>query len=564
MRGDCDDLAELCQAIASRGKRPGQIMDLGDHNAFATVRADGDGFVVEVLQTGEPLAFRAKTAPDALRKAYLHLAPATPFDPDQVPIAVRFEGENTRSVWMLSHRVYLSPEYAKIMIGVQRDWHQHTYAQALAKMEALVESGDRDPANLREIAGLHAVCGDYAEAARWRQRALDSGGDAALAVRNVLLWELIRAKREEEADKLAKQIVRIHLPALKKTAGEAYWTTLSWVASTLIREGRNEDLALELIQQLSKEMEVRLRKLVLWLWSLDRFETEEWRYGEESRLQAGFVERGSETIAFAIRRLSPTANDSRRERLAEVAGSAEVWLRYVAMKDTFEDSTILWRGATIGSFARGWLGPAFYAMVEQAPVLKRLPRSHDWRSSGLDQLRHDLPLVKSSLAFWYVELLDLFDERHEKLDRDLALRFTKAAREAAERSEILGVRSVWLEAQLRSCRLLEALVQEDEKTVAEIFSEVGRLDDKATRDDVEATLMYAVRFLPKGFWKKVLTSWSRHIDHRPTYFALAWGAVVNHAPEHALLAADHALARFPKDAIFAKEREAIAQAIRER
>ena len=135
MRGDCDDLSELDQEIALRQGRNAQMIGLPAHAALAWAMQNGDGsWLTYILQTGQPLAFPGATLPDSLELTYKSFGSSELFDRTKLEILLRFSGENTRSSWYLSWRIFKDPAYARTMIDVQRDWHFQTYQRAIVKM----------------------------------------------------------------------------------------------------------------------------------------------------------------------------------------------------------------------------------------------------------------------------------------------------------------------------------------------------------------------------------------------------------------------------------------------
>ncbi|MFI5317630.1 MAG: hypothetical protein ACHQ6T_18150, partial [Myxococcota bacterium] len=166
MRGDCDDLSELDQEIAVRQGRNAQMIGLPAHAALAWAEPLPDGsWRTMILQTGQPLAFPGATLPESLELAYKSFGSSELFDRTKLEILLRFSGENTRSSWYLSWRIFADPVYARTMIDVQRDWHFQTYQRAIVKMNELVANGDEDPANYTELAGLYHYTGQYSLAA---------------------------------------------------------------------------------------------------------------------------------------------------------------------------------------------------------------------------------------------------------------------------------------------------------------------------------------------------------------------------------------------------------------
>ena len=83
------------------------------------------------MQTGPTHEFIDEELPESLRKAYTSFDASETFDPNGLGLLLRFSGENTRSSWRLSYRIFAEKEYADAMIAVQKDWHYQTYLQGI-------------------------------------------------------------------------------------------------------------------------------------------------------------------------------------------------------------------------------------------------------------------------------------------------------------------------------------------------------------------------------------------------------------------------------------------------
>ncbi|MDA3963117.1 MAG: hypothetical protein PF961_20215, partial [Planctomycetota bacterium] len=222
-RGDCDDLSELYQDILARQGTIGHVISLPAHAAFAWAEQREEVWHVFVMQTGGTLEFSNERLQDALAAAYKHFDASDTFDPNGLGLLLRFSGENTRSSWRLSYRIFSEPDYAKTMIDVQRDWHYQTYMEGIRKMEALIASGDDDTANYRELAGLFSFTGQYQKAAEYLAEAIKRTDepDSRLFESAELLQHLLRAEQDDEAQAVLIDMLENQLPPLQEKLGAA-------------------------------------------------------------------------------------------------------------------------------------------------------------------------------------------------------------------------------------------------------------------------------------------------------------------------------------------------------
>ena len=220
MRGDCDDLSELDQEIAELQGRNAQMIGLPAHAALVWAEPrPGGTWITYLLQTGQPLGFEAPTLPDSLELAYKSFGSGELFDRTKLEVLLRFSGENTRSSWYLSWRIFADPAYARTMIDVQRDWHFQTYQRAIVKMQELVAGGDEDPANYTELAGLYHYTGQYALGADALAVAIAKSepGETRLSMQIDRVVALASADQCDAARALARELREREIPALEET-----------------------------------------------------------------------------------------------------------------------------------------------------------------------------------------------------------------------------------------------------------------------------------------------------------------------------------------------------------
>ncbi|MEK7414091.1 MAG: hypothetical protein AAB263_12325, partial [Planctomycetota bacterium] len=216
-RGDCDDLAELYETIADRQGRTAHVVSLPGHAACCWAEKRPDGWQVFILQTGPPLQFTDSDPQQSLQKSlvkvYNYFDASSQVDPNGLSLLLRFNNENQRGNWRLSYRVFEEPEYARVMIDVQKDWHFSTYQRGITKMERLINSSEqelRETANFRELSGLYSYTGQYAEAAKMHQLAIDKGKSdlrSTLFMNIELVGHLFDAGKVHQAREVALDLI---------------------------------------------------------------------------------------------------------------------------------------------------------------------------------------------------------------------------------------------------------------------------------------------------------------------------------------------------------------------
>lgn len=188
--GDCDDLAEFFQNLAVRQGKLSHVMQLPAHAAAGWLEDDPDGgYQFIVLQSGPALRFTADTRPAAVEKAYRHFEDevgASHFTAAAVPLLLRFRDDDTRMAFVLSARIYWDRDYAEKMITVQSHWHLHAFSAAVKIMEEMVKT-DREVGNLKELASLYEMVGDYEKSADMRDNELVAVVDDPQATLSTLL-----------------------------------------------------------------------------------------------------------------------------------------------------------------------------------------------------------------------------------------------------------------------------------------------------------------------------------------------------------------------------------------
>lgn len=554
-RGDCDDLAELFQALAQRQGRLGHIMNVPAHAAFAFAEKQPEegGWAVNVLQTGPPLRFAAATLPEALKLAYKTFGIVDAFDPDQVPVAIRFSGENTRSNWVLSWRIFADADYSATMVDVQRDWHFHTYRRGIDKMTRLIAAGDADPANWRELCGLAESTGQYAEAAGYARKALDAGADPALAVQMRLVSDLYLAEDLDAAKAEARRAAEERLPAAKKDLGPAILGVALDLSWTLLANGKDAALGgLVLNEHVTFPVHRQMASMAMGF-QRPRFDREAFLKDPTNQELMRLFVRFVGTTYQVIEKGGP-ARLASDPNAWNAAAAAELWINNLAFHCVEEPGDIMQRYADVGAYYRAILGPdRLEELFAGVSFPEKAEKDHTRRLPGLGQLWSDLPWIKASVPFWVDQLTRLFERERTTLDRNRVVALSKRVREAFQVSARLGEECPSFEHQLHLVDLIEALVTEDLDALQAKFGEIALRGDKSLRNNASTWVGSVARFLSAEWYGRVLEAWNAELHSKPDVFLIAWAAALNKAPKHALQAAALAVREFPDDPAFAEE-----------
>ncbi len=571
VRGDCDDLSELYQAIAERQGRTAHVISLPQHAALAWADKKEDSqWHVYILQTGPAMEFVDADLKHALEKAYKNFDESETFDPNGLGLLLRFSGENTRSAWRLSYRIFAEPEYARVMIDVQKDWHFQTYQRGISKMLKLIADGDQDNANYRELSGLYSYTGQYDLAAQYHRWAIERTPEAEptskLYMNVELIQHLIEAGKLDEARAQTLDVLDKQLPALKDKLGLSAVQLGVELATAL--NGHLDDLALRTVKDtMLKAMSSRIERISEWLESAE-FSKEAWeqsgQFQQLRRLTQMFSAVGIATLKSAGQDALP--NDP---TLKELAKSVQLWLNTIAFRDIDEPDEAMMRYASAGQYYAAILGKEsvtakdgtvhqkdrFLALLEGAEIPKSGEHDHDKRIGGLAQLNLDLPWIRISVPFWFSRLTELFGKDKTALDPAEVAALGKHLEEAMDACKKLDIEHPQIESEYHLGRLITALVAQDPKIVRERLHFVVEKNDKRLRDDTAQWLGDTARFLPMDWYKQVIAIWKEEVNYKPKYFWIAWRAALNGGPKQALYVAEVAATEFKDDPAFTEEYE---------
>jgi len=555
-RGDCDDLSELYQTITERQGRIAHVVSLPRHAALAFAEKKDAGWHTYILQTGQPLEFTADSLAESLKLAYLSFNEADNFDANGLGLLLRFSGENTRSSWRLSWRIFADADYARTMIDVQKDWHFQTYQRGITKMLALIAKGDTDTANYRELSGLYGFTGQYDLSVDYHRKALDATEDpeSKLNATAELVMHLQEAKRHDQARTVALGMLDKQVPALRKQLG-ARSIQIGLELAGILAKGKSQDLALRALKELvfdpagENSLPSQIGQLAE---LLDGKQLSKQRWEQLDQLR-NLMQMYVGTALLIVEEIGPKGQPG-DDTLRLVTRSVQDWLNGVGFHDIDEPEEILWRYATAGQFYGAVLGhDRLITMLEGVELPTKADTAHARRVGGLAQVGIDLPWIKLSVPFWFARLGELFEKERTTLDKEKALRFGRQLAQSAAACQRLGLESNFLTHQTHLAALITALVAQDEPALRERLRYVKEKDDKRLRDDTAQWLGDCARFLPLDWYQTVIKAWKDELNYKPKYFWIAWRAALSGGAQHALLVAKAAAQEFIDDPSFTEE-----------
>lgn len=569
-RGDCDDLAELYQTIAEKQGRLGHLLILPSHTAFAAARKDGEDWVVEVMQTGPTYAFRGRDLRDALRDAHRNFDAAAPFSPDHLGLLLRFSGENTRGPFGLGWRIFAEPEYARTMIDVQRDWQYQTYARAISKMKRMIEAGDRDPANLHELAALYEITGQWQAAVEGYRVNLEVLSDPVSRI-EVQLELAASLRRAGKLDEARAELTRLaeSLPELAPKLGQGVARLAMRLSLAQVGAGDNEGGRRTLMGNAFGPLAGGTARLVQMV-SQPGFDRTEWagdgRMAATRQLVQQFI--GCLIVHLDKAGRKTVAGDPTLARAREVV---DAWLARLAFLEADDPSEAIPIYAIAARIHALDLGPdALAKAVEAAKPPAAAAHDHLDRklAPAAQSMAADLPWIRIAPGWWLGEVnralrggVEEDDEESgeikpldpAKIDRARVAVAAAGAVAAAEACRKLGFSGQQIELPVHFAQLTAAIVGGDDRLLRERLRYVKQQDDKRLRDGTAMTLGQLAAACDAKRWDAVLKAWADEVDYKPKWFSIAWVAAVAGAPQQALAAARAAAKRFPDEAAFREE-----------
>src|SRR5262245_14722412 len=320
------------------------------------------------------------------------------------------------------------------MIDVQRDWHFQTYQRAIVKMRELVASGDEDPANYTELAGLYHYTGQYDLAAEALAGAiaLSEPGETRLSMQIDRVVALASAGRGDEARALARDIRANEIPELEDKMGTRLDEARLSLADSVVVERCDLALAMAILaEDVAPAMDESMTALVDSL-AVEKLDMETWRVQTDPvRDRLRWFVSSSVALLFATQQGELAQAPER----AQLAAASWRWIDALAFRELDPADSPLSRYAVIGRLLEASSSDpaAVLAQIEAAP-LPAAGRDPLQRGSGPEQRALDLEFVRVSPTFWSSELASLFAKEKSTLDparvRELAARSERAREEA--------------------------------------------------------------------------------------------------------------------------------------
>ncbi|HAT11383.1 MAG TPA: hypothetical protein DCS97_12505 [Planctomycetes bacterium] len=593
IRGDCDDLAELYETIAERQGRTAHVIGVPGHAACAWAEKRADSWHVFILQTGPALEFADADLKQSLGKAYKHFDESETFDPNGLGLLLRFTDENQRGSWRLSYRVFEDPEYARIMIDVQKDWHFSTYQRGIAKMRKLIESNPKEAAetaNFRELSGLYSFTGQYALAAEYHQKAIDLTADdklSSLYMDVELIGHLFDAGKAHRAREVALDLLDRQIPAQEAKLGPSLMQVSAQLAGTLAGH-QARDLALRalrpglvmfnarLVEMLGRNKQnarqakggdvqhpvAGLNTLGDWLEGPD-FDQNLWDNHPALQQYRRLAQYLANTAIACLEDASQTDLAADAD-LQLAARFSQVWLDRVAFRDVDDPGEALTRYATAGRAYATLLGTErLQSLLDSAPVPTSLEALPTRRVGGIAQVMLDAGWIRISPNYWSGRLMELFERDRDTFDPALAAKLANQALEAAAKVAGTPLEDAQTALQNHLVGLIQALLAKDEASLRKHLKVVAERKDKDWYDDTARWLGDAARRLDLAWYDTVLQCWDSEVHYESKYFWIAWRAALGKAPKHALKAAELAVKRYPLNPAFLEELQFMRQVLAE-
>jgi hypothetical protein len=451
------------------------------------------------------------------------------------------------------------------MIDVQKDWHFQTYQRGINTMQEMIAKGDKDTANFRELSGLYNFTGQYDDAAKYHQLAIDAmdptkDAEALFSMRVELLSHLFEAKQDAKAKTLAKDMIEVQFPAVKTALGASAWSAGLELVGVL-KSHDAADLAAEayeamLLDNLSDQLgslQDKVESLAGYVQS-PKFNQATW---ENSSQMQELRSLSSQHAGMSIALLSETGPGAlaQSEPLQAAAKAAELWLTHLAFHDVDEPGEAPMRYASAGRYYSAILGQdRFDQLLAAAALPTDGDVDHTKRVGGLAQVPLDLPWIRLSVVYWLGRMQELVSKDKPTVDKAEIARLAKQLDEAYVVGAKLGIEHPQIEFGNHLGKLIAALIAQDAKGVAERLQYVLEKNDKRLRDDTAQCIGDLSRFMSLEWFGRVMAMWDQQPDrNKQKYFWIAWRAVLTGGTQQGLLAAKVAADRFRDDPAFAEE-----------
>ena len=555
-RGDCDDLSELYHAIIQGQDKLGHVVMLPGHAALAFAEKrkseDGDQWAVIVLQTGPALEFVDKELSVALGKAYKKFGATETFDPNGVNLLLRFSNEKTRGPWRLGWRIFLDKDYAQTMIDIQKDWHYQTYLQAIKKMQKILDGGDKDPANYREISSLYAFTGQWDKFVENHEAAVALTKDpiSILEFNRDFINSLFDAGRDKEAlAVLAETKKLLSDKELRTKLGDGIISYGMGLGSICASHNKPAE-ALQTLDATVSMSILRVGMILNQIIEQGKHKSPAWN----TDLQLMMLRRTlRQYVNIALSSLESIPAD---QRPAQSAGKniAKEWVHRIAFADADGPSGMLNNYAVLAKYVLldKDMGDLIDA-IEKADMPTAFKKiDHKSIFSG-DDVTQQLPWMKASAPFWTQAILQAVSNRYKPLDSELLKRLDKGLQEAKALVAKHKLDSRGLQIAVIQSEIAVSMVQQDEKRLRDLLREVEKRNDKALRDGVAALMGNMSRHVTLANYQKLIEVWITEVHYKPKIYWIAWRAALSGSPKHALFVAQRAAEIYKDDASFVEE-----------
>ncbi|MHC4250641.1 MAG: hypothetical protein ACYS9X_16060 [Planctomycetota bacterium] len=553
--GDCDDVAEFFQVITRRQDKLSHVFSLPRHAACGYVEErepkKGEDFEFIFLQTGPPRIFKAPTLDEVVEKGVMAFSE----DEDQsftvasVAFLFRFANEQTRTPYVLSDRIIVDKEYAKIMIRVQSYWHYHYYATAFRTMEALLEK-DKDISNFTELAGLYRFVGLYEKSVEMSRAGLAAMKRSDEKIRQKELLDIATMHRMAGDD---LEVRKVLLKIMEQTAADI--------------KARN-------FRQVFRLMPIRFMGAGLYAMIGDPLAG-----FRLVQMDIRFSQRGYGKIIDPLRRslvglyVSFCQKQRREGKLSEEEESVRGFLSQLLLedfsKDLFEEddgfNSFLRNYTQIGSFAVATVGreKAREMLLADGPYPDG-KRKHAERGAEITpddwewfricpplymQLAGELANPPSGPHRW---LPASRAKEMQPYDPALAIRLIEAMLRGAEAGRKLGSMNA-MEGLLLRGRMLRVILRSDLEGFDRLLAEVKSKDWDRHFEDASSgfgDLMGLLRLEDVPAWMDVF---HKYVPGKQHYFRIAYWALDDGYLDHGLAAAECAVKFFPEETAMAGE-----------
>lgn len=574
MCGDCDDLAEVFQALHAAQGGLGHVLSVPGHAAYGFAEKKGRLWYAQALHTYDAVRFRARTLDDALVRLYGFFDPGRTIEAAQLPILLRFSGENQRSTWRLGSRIFENTDYAKTMIDVQRYWHLHAYATAAKTMQAQLVQGDASIPDRLEYAGLLERQGRWQQAADQHEAILRDFEDA----RGEVALRLIAARFEAGDAAAALSAVRDFRdgPLRRIVRTGSHLSDTIFGLTNILLHNRDVEGCIDVCFDMAENEVSAIRKGILstggWLQSRS-FDADMWfdsPYHHEIRTcQRDWVELATELLDCVA------ATDPRWAGRRERWGNEiETYFEKIMPWDLDEAADLLDRQKLIG---------AYRMVTEREKIESRIDTvkapEQAFALNGRYGRKPRKPLSEcfdDDLRWLHVSLpwhLGRFQRRIGEAKKRLAKQVEDEALLSDLQRELARIETAWkharrlfpaadrLRTSVESCRYRVALISGDAAAQRSILRRVRDDGDKFYIDGTIDALGATAPLLDSRRFSIALEAYADTLDYRPLWFEIVWSAQRAGASERALQAANFACSRHPKDALFSSERDALHEIV---